>query len=364
MLLTDRNFGTTFFEPEGGGDPILFQHLFWFFGHPEVYILILPGFGIISHIVSTFSQEAGVRLSRHGLRHGRHRRRRLHRVGAPHVHGRHGARHAGLLRGRHDGHRGADRREDLLLDRHDVGRLDRVQDADAVGDRLHLPVHRRRRDRRACWPMPASTARCTTPITSWRTSTTCCRSAPCSRIFAGWYYWFPKMCGYMYNELHRQRCTSGSPSSASNLIFFPQHFLGLPGMPRRYVDYPEPSPAGTSVSSIGSYISAVGVLVFLYRSDRGLRPQKRKAGDNPWGEGATTLEWTLSSPPPFHQFETAAADQVDSTHHDSRSRRIGRRLPSQAADRHQHGTDRRTAHDRRHAGADLGGDGAATTCSC
>ena len=92
--------------------------------------------------------EADLRLSGHGLRHGGDRRGRLRGVGAPHVHLRHRRRYARLFHGRDDGHRGADGHQDLLLDRHDVGRLDRVQDADAVGDRLHLRVHHRRRHRR------------------------------------------------------------------------------------------------------------------------------------------------------------------------------------------------------------------------
>jgi cytochrome c oxidase subunit 1 len=120
-------------------------------------------------------------------------------------------------------------------------------------------------------------------------------------IFAGWYYWFPKMFGYMYSEfigkLHFWVTFVGV-----NLIFFPQHFLGLQGMPRRYADYPDAFALWNFVSSIGSYIAAVGVVIFLAGVVHAFA-RKQKVGENPWGEGATTLEWTLSSPPPFHQFE-------------------------------------------------------------
>jgi len=121
-------------------------------------------------------------------------------------------------------------------------------------------------------------------------------------IFAGWYYWFPKMYGYMYNEriakLHFWVTFTGV-----NLIFFPQHFLGLAGMPRRYIDYPTVFAGWNQISTYGSYISAVGTLIFLYGVFEAFA-KKRVAGDNPWGVGATTLEWTLPSPPPFHQFST------------------------------------------------------------
>jgi cytochrome c oxidase subunit 1 len=86
-------------------------------------------------------------------------------------------------------------------------------------------------------------------------------------------------------------------------VFFPQHFLGLSGMPRRYVDYPDAFAGWNLVSSIGSYISGFGVLIFLYGMAVAFT-KKERAAANPWGPGATTLEWTLPSPPPFHQYET------------------------------------------------------------
>ncbi|KAF0096877.1 MAG: cytochrome c oxidase subunit I, partial [Hyphomonadaceae bacterium] len=119
-------------------------------------------------------------------------------------------------------------------------------------------------------------------------------------IFAGFYYWLPKMSGYKYNSflgtVHFWLTFIGV-----NTVFFPQHFLGLQGMPRRYVDYAEVFAYFNKISTIGYVITAVGVLVFLLMLLECFI-MKRKAGNNPWGDGADTLEWTLSSPPPFHQF--------------------------------------------------------------
>ena len=121
-------------------------------------------------------------------------------------------------------------------------------------------------------------------------------------IFAAYYYWFPKMTGYMYSDfwgkLHFYTTFIGA-----NVLFFPQHFLGLAGMPRRYADYPDGFAFWNKVSSYGSYITALGTLFFFIGVFVALA-RKQKVGDNPWGVGATTLEWTLPSPPPFHQFET------------------------------------------------------------
>jgi cytochrome c oxidase subunit 1 len=119
-------------------------------------------------------------------------------------------------------------------------------------------------------------------------------------IFAGWYYWFPKISGYMYSEtigkLHFWLTFIGV-----NIVFFPQHFLGLAGMPRRVPDYPDAFAGWNYVSSLGSYLSALGVVVFFVGVVHAF-VRKERAAANPWGAGATTLEWTLPSPPPFHQF--------------------------------------------------------------
>jgi cytochrome c oxidase subunit I len=301
MLLTDRNFGTSFFDPVGGGDPLLYQHLFWFFGHPEVYIMILPGFGIISQVVSTFSRKP--------------------------VFGYLGMAYAMVAIGV-------------------IGFVVWAHHMFAVGMSVNTKMY-----------FTAATLVIAVPTgikifswiaTMWGGSMTfptpmlwalgfifmftvggvtgivlanggidlymhdtyyvvahfhyVLSLGAVFALFAGWYYWFGKMWGRDYNEvlgqLHFWIFFIGV-----NILFFPMHFLGLDGMPRRYPDYPDAFSYYNEIASIGYVVMAVGMVFFFVNIVWSL-VAGRKTPENPWGEGATTLEWTLSSPPPFHQFET------------------------------------------------------------
>jgi len=132
-------------------------------------------------------------------------------------------------------------------------------------------------------------------------------------IFCGFYYWFGKMFGVMYNKLfaHIHFWTF---FFGVNLIFFPQHFLGMQGMPRRYVDYPVEYTLFNKLSTMGAYLTLIGVVAFFLMLVWSLIIKRVKAPDNYWGEGATTLEWTLPSPPPYHQFNTLPRIEDDDGH--------------------------------------------------
>ena len=299
MLITDRNFGTAFFDPSGGGDPVLFEHLFWFFGHPEVYIMILPAFGIISHVISTFSHKpifgylgmayAMVAIGVVGFV-----------VWAHHM----------FISG-------------ISVDTRAYFMLATMVIAVPTGIKIFSWIA----------TMWGGSIEFKTPMlfalgfiflfTVGGVTGVVLANAGLDEVlhntyfviahfhyvlslgavfglFAGFYYWIGKMSGHQYPEwlgkIHFWLTFIGV-----NLTFFPQHFLGAAGMPRRYPDYPDAFAGWNYVSSIGAFIGGAATLVFLLVVILTFM-SKKKVADNQWGDGATTLEWTLSSPPPFHTF--------------------------------------------------------------
>src|ERR1700712_2915505 len=299
MLITDRNFGTSFFDPQGGGDPVLFQHLFWFFGHPEVYIMILPGFGMISHIISTFNRKP--------------------------VFGYLGMAYAMVIIGV----------VGFVVWAHHMFVSGISVDTRAYFMAATMIIAVPTGIKIFSWiaTMWGGSIEMNTPMlwaigfiflfTIGGVTGVVLANAGIDQvlhntyyvvahfhyvlslgavfsIFAGFYYWIGKMSGHQYPEFWG-KVHFWVTFIGVNHTFFPMHFLGLAGMPRRYVDYPTAFAGWNFVSSIGAYIGGLAFLVFLSVCFRTFT-SKAHVADNYWGEGATTLEWTQTSPPAFHTF--------------------------------------------------------------
>jgi len=314
MLLTDRNFGTTFFDQSGGGDPILYQHLFWFFGHPEVYIMIIPGFGMISQVVATFSKKpvfgylgmayAMVAIgligfivwAHHMFTTGMSVNTKMYFTAATMVIAvPTGIKIFSWIATMWGG--SLEFKSPLLwaigfIFLFTIGGVtgvvlanggidDNLQDTYYVVAHFHYVLS----------------------------------LGAVFSLFAGFYYWFPKMSGRMHSEFLAQ-AHFWVFFVGVNIIFFPQHFLGMDGMPRRIPDYAPAFAYWNHISSIGYLIMAAGMLIFFVNMIYAFVAGK-KAPANYWGEGATTLEWSLSSPPPFHQFQTLPVIEEHHSHHNA-----------------------------------------------
>ncbi len=302
MLLTDRHFGTSFFNAAGGGDPTMFMHIFWFFGHPEVYIMILPAFGVISAIIPAFARKplfgyasmvyatASIAILSF-IVWGHH----MFTVGMPAA-GQLFFMYATMLIAVPTGVKvfnwiatmwqGSMTFETPML--FSIGFICLF----TIGGFSGLVL--------AITPVDITIHNTYYVVAHFHYVLV---SGALFSLFAGAYFWLPKFTGKMYSEslgkLHFWLSVIGF-----NIAFFPQHFLGLAGMPRRIPDYALQFAEWNMWSTIGAFIFGFSQLLFLYNVIECIR-SNRKAADNPW-EGADTLEWThLPSPAPYHSFETA-----------------------------------------------------------
>jgi len=301
MMLTDRNFGTSFFDAAGGGDPVLFQHVFWFFGHPEVYIMILPAFGVISEIIPTFARKKLFGYSSmvyatasiaflSFIVYAHH----MFTTGMP-VAGELYFMYATIMIAVPTAvkvfnwtatmWKGSMTFETPML--WAIAFVFLFTIGGFTGLMMGIaPVDMQYHD---------------TYFIVAHFHYVLVTGALFS-IIAAFYYWAPKWTGHMVDERLGKIHFWWSVISV-NVLFFPQHFIGLAGMPRRIPDYSLQFADWNMVSSIGGFAFGLAQVFFIYVIIKTIRGGKA-ATDQVW-EGAHGLEWTVPSPAPYHTFETA-----------------------------------------------------------
>jgi cytochrome c oxidase subunit 1 len=301
MLLTDRFFETSFFNAAGGGDPVLYQHVFWFFGHPEVYIMILPAFGIVSQIIPTFARKplfgyesmvyATASIAFLSFIVWAHH---MFTVGMP-LAGELFFMYTTMLIAVPTGvkvfnwvstmWRGSMTFETPMLFAIAFVVLF------TIGGFSGLML--------AITPVDFQYHDTYFVVAHFHYVLV---TGSLFGIFAGVYFWLPKWTGHMYNETLGKWHFWLSAVSV-NVLFFPQHFLGLAGMPRRIPDYAVQFADWNMVSSIGGFVFGLSQFLLVYLVWQTIRGGEQ-ATDQVW-EGAHGLEWSLSSPPPYHTFVEA-----------------------------------------------------------